>query len=88
MILLGVPSSTSCVDTMALASSAQKKATTRPAWTAVNTTRAFEPCSRNEPVVRSWKGRVARYMIKNVRSSMRPVYAYVIDVREEEKGAE
>ena len=55
-----VPSSTICVLTMALPRRAQKVAATRPAWMAVIAVRAVEPCSRKEPVERSWKGRVSR----------------------------
>jgi hypothetical protein len=40
----GVPSSTTCVATSALAMSAQKSAATSPAWIAVSTTSAVEPC--------------------------------------------
>lgn len=53
MRLLGDPSSTTCKEMIALASNAQKRAATRPAWTAVKTTSGVEPCSRNEPVVMS-----------------------------------
>ena len=53
MRLLGVPSSTTCRETIALASNAQKRATTRPEWMAVSATSGVEPCSRNEPVVMS-----------------------------------
>ena len=48
-----VPSSTSCVLTIALPSSAQKVAATKPACTAVIAVSAVEPCSRKEPVERS-----------------------------------
>lgn len=50
---LRVPSSTTCVLTIPFAKSVQKVAATRPACIAVSTTRAVEPCSRKEPVVRS-----------------------------------
>jgi len=68
-----VPSSTTCVATMALASNVQNNVTTRPACMAVSTTKADEPWARNEPVVINWKGRVKKYRQKNIRSSTRPV---------------
>ena len=48
-----VPSSTSCVLTIALPRSAQKVAATNPACMAVIAVSAVEPCSRKEPVERS-----------------------------------
>ena len=57
---LRVPSSTTCVLTMALPRRVQNVAATRPAWMAVNTDKAVEPCCRKEPVVRSCKGRVSQ----------------------------
>ena len=55
-----VPSSTTCVLTIAFPSNAQNVAATKPAWTAVMAVRAVEPCSRKDPVVMSWRGRVTR----------------------------
>ena len=66
------PSSTTWVATSALASRDQKSAATRPAWMAVSTTSAVEPCSTNEPVVRSCSGRVRKYKNKNIRNSSLP----------------
>lgn len=57
---LRVPSSTTCVLTIAFPRRAQKVAATKPAWIAVSTERAVEPCWRKEPVVRSCKGRVSQ----------------------------
>ena len=48
---LGVPSSTTCVATMALPSSVQKRAATTPACMAERTAMAVVPWSINEPVV-------------------------------------
>ena len=58
--LASVPSSTTCVATIALASNDQKSATTDPTWMAVSTTSGVEPCSRKAPVVMSCSGRVSR----------------------------
>jgi hypothetical protein len=69
---LMVPSSTIWVATRALASNDQKVAATRPACTAVITTREVLPWTRKEPVVISWKGRVRKYMSRKTRSSIRP----------------
>ena len=55
-----VPSSTICVLMSALPNKAQKVAATRPAWMAVMAVSAVVPCSRKEPVVISWKGRVRK----------------------------
>ena len=55
-----VPSSTTCVLTIAVPRRAQNVAATKPAWTAVIAVSAVEPCSRNAPVEMSWRGRVMR----------------------------
>lgn len=52
-MLVMVPSSIHCVATIAFAMRTQKRATTTPAWIAVRTTRAVEPCSSSDPVVMS-----------------------------------
>jgi len=78
---LRVPSSTTCVATMALASKVQNNVATRPACMAVSTTNADEPWVRNEPVVINWKGRVKRYKQKNIRSSTRPTAALRLPVK-------
>ena len=72
-IELNVPSSTTCVLTSPFPRRVQKVAATVPAWIAVSTTSAVEPCSMNEPVVRSWKGRVRKYATRKMRNSILPV---------------
>lgn len=59
-ILLIVPSSTTCVATIALPNNVQNSAATSPACIAVSTVRAVEPCSRREEEVRRLKGRVRK----------------------------
>jgi hypothetical protein len=58
--LLNIPSSTTCVATILFANSAQKVATTIPAWTAIRTANATDPYSKIDPVVKGWSGRVRR----------------------------
>ena len=69
---LRVPSSTTCVDTMALPSNAQNRPATTPAWRAVKATSAVDPCSSTAPVVRSWNGKEMKYMMRKMRNSERP----------------
>jgi hypothetical protein len=69
---LRVPSSTTCVETMALPSNAQNSAATTPAWMAVKTTSGVDPCCRTAPVVRSWNGKEIKYRIRKMRNSERP----------------
>ena len=52
MSALSEPSSMSWVATTALPSNDQNSVATRPACKAVSTTKAVEPCSRTDPVVR------------------------------------
>lgn len=54
---LRVPSSTIWVETKALPSNVQNSAATMPAWIAVKTTSAVDPCCRTAPVVTSWNGK-------------------------------
>lgn len=69
---LRVPSSTTCVETMALPSNVQNSAATVPAWIAVKTTSAVDPCCRTAPVVRSWNGNEMKYRSRKTRNSERP----------------
>jgi len=74
---LRVPSSTTCVETMALPSNAQNNPATTPAWRAVRATSAVDPCCSTAPVVRSWNGKEMKYMIKKIRNSERPARGHV-----------
>ena len=74
---LRVPSSTTCVETMALPSNAQNSPATTPAWRAVRATSAVDPCCSTAPVVRSWNGKEMKYMIKKIRNSERPGRGHV-----------
>ena len=48
-----VPSSTTCMVTIALPNNTQKNVATVPAWRAVKTTSPNDPCCRRPPVVRN-----------------------------------
>jgi len=67
-----VPSSTTCVEMIAFATSVQKTAETAPACKAVKTTSGVLPCARNDPVVMSCKARVRKYRPRNADISRRP----------------
>lgn len=69
---LSVPSSTTCVETIALPSNVQNNAATTPAWIAVKATSAVDPCCRTAPVEMSWNGKEIRYRIRKTRNSERP----------------
>ena len=76
---LRVPSSTTCVETIALPSNAQNSAATTPAWRAVKTTSAVDPCSRTAPVVRSCNGKETKYMSRKMRNSERPMEGNAVE---------
>lgn len=74
---LRVPSSTTCVETIALPSNAQNSAATMPAWRPVKATSAVDPCCRTAPVVMSWNGKERKYMTKKIRNSERPAEGHI-----------
>lgn len=83
---LRVPSSTTCVETMALPSNDQNNAATMPAWMAVKTTSASDPCCRTAPVVRSWNGKEMKYMSRKTRNSERPAEGVTLSAPDLPKG--
>lgn len=85
---LRVPSSTICVETKALPSNVQNSAATMPAWIAVKTTSAVDPCCKTAPVVRSWNGKERKYRIKKMRNSERPAVGGYVERSEVTKRKE